>query len=157
MVMVMTTSDEFTDGASRLDMLEMLVSAASGEDGSVTEVIRPSAIVPEDAARGILLELALNDVRAGGVWLAEPSVWKRYDRPSDQGEPDLMGSIQVAYGTPTRYEITIYRVTVTRLGTEHGWTVSALTDEALAYGGLTLADCPRAQLQPPPQPFRFGN
>lgn len=150
----MNTS-ESTDGPG-MDMLEMLVSAASGEEGAVTAVIRPAAIVPEESARQILIELALHDVRAGGLWLAEPSVWRRYDRPADQGaEPQLLGSVQVAYGTPTRYEITIYRVTVTRLGTEQGWTVESLTDEALGYGGLTLAGCPRAELSAPPKPFRF--
>ncbi|HET7328856.1 MAG TPA: hypothetical protein VFJ14_16415, partial [Nocardioidaceae bacterium] len=112
----MDTTDQ-TDAAR--DMLEMLVSAASGEEGSVTEVIRPSAIVPEESARQILMELVLNDVRSGGTWVAEPSQWQRFDRPAGQGlEPNLIGSIQIAYGTPTRYEITIYRVTVTRFGTE---------------------------------------
>jgi hypothetical protein len=156
MEQVMATSGEYTESTSAADMLELLVSAASGDEGSVTEVIRPAAIVPEEAARAILLELALNDVRSGGVWLAEPSVWRRFDRPHAVGDPsELIGSVQVAYGTPTKYEITVYRVTVTRLGTEHGWTVDSLTDEVLAYGGLTLAECPRARLEQPPQPFRF--
>lgn len=67
----------------------------------------------------------------------------------------LIGAIQVAYGTPTRYEITLYRVTVTRYGTQQGWSVETLCDEALAFGGLDLATCPRATLQAPPKPFRF--
>jgi hypothetical protein len=139
-----------------VDVLELLVSEAAGDEGSVTEVIRPSAIIPEDAARHILQELALHDARAGGVWLAEPTVWRRFDRPMDGEDPtNLIGSLQVAYGTPTRYEITVYRATVTRYGTEHGWTVSSLCDEALRFGGLTLAACPRAELGSPPRPFRF--
>ena len=36
-----------------------------------------------------------------------------------------------------------------------GLTVAGLTDEALGYGDLTLAECPRAAVQPPPKPFRF--
>ena len=83
----------------------------------------------------------------------------RYDRPwegyGSPGGAELIGTIQVAYGTPTRYEITIYRVTVTKFGSDQGWTVSTLCDEALDFGGLTLADCPRAALSAPPQPFRF--
>jgi hypothetical protein len=139
-----------------VDVLELLVSEAAGDEGSVTEVIRPAAIVPEEAARHILQELALHDARADGLWLAEPTVWRRYDRPLDSDEPaELIGSLQVAYGTPTRYEITIYRVTVTRFGTERGWTVASLCDEALQFGGLTLALCPRAELAAPPKPFRF--
>jgi hypothetical protein len=63
--------------------------------------------------------------------------------------------LQVAYGTPTRYEITIYRATITTFGTVHGWTVESLCDEALDFGNLTLANCPRADLKPPPKPFRF--
>ncbi len=61
----------------------------------------------------------------------------------------------MAYGTPTKYEITIYRITVTVAGVEAGWTVESLTDEALAFGGLTLAACPRARLSDPPKPFRY--
>ena len=138
-----------------MDVLELLVSEAAGE-GSVTEVIRPSAIIPEEAARHILQELALNDARVDGTWTAEPTVWRRYDRPLDGPEPaNLIGSLQVAYGTPTRYEITIYRATVTGYGTEHGWTVASLCDEALQFGGLTLDACPRAELNAPPRPFRF--
>src|SRR3954454_21273280 len=138
-----------------VDALELLVSEAAGE-GSVTEVIRPAAIIPEEAARHILQELVLHDARVDGVWLAEPTVWRRYDRPLDSEEPaNLLGSLQVAYGTPTRYEITIYRVTVTRVGTECGYTVASLCDEALQFGGLPLEKCPRAELGAPPKPFRF--
>jgi hypothetical protein len=138
-----------------VDVLELLVSEAAGE-GSVTEVIRPSAIIPEEAARHILQELALHDARVDGTWTSEPTVWRRYDRPLDGDEPaNLIGSMQVAYGTPTRYEITVYRATITGFGTEHGWTVTSLCDEALKFGGLTLDECPRAELNAPPRPFRF--
>jgi hypothetical protein len=138
-----------------VDVLELLVSEAAGDEGSVTEVIRPAAIIQEEAARHILQELALHDARADGVWLSEPTVWRRYDRPLESEEPaNLVGSLQVAYGTPTRYDITVYRVTVTRFGTEHGWSVGSLCDEAFQYGGLTLANCPRAELGAPPKPFR---
>jgi hypothetical protein len=95
----------------------------------------------------------------GGSWLAEPSRWNRYDRPWSSpeapGEAGLIGSIQVAYGTPTRYEITIYRVTITTLGATLGWTVQSLSDEALGLGDLSLDACPRARLGIPPKPFRF--
>lgn len=129
------------------------------DEGVITEVIRPAAIVPEEAARAILIELSLNSARTDGLWLAEPSRWARYDQPWDDadlpGAARLIGSIQVAYGTPTRYEITIYRVTITTVGAELGWTVQSLSDEALGYGDLTLAQCPRAALTPPPKPYRF--
>lgn len=136
-----------------MEALETLVSEALGEVGSVSEVIRPSAIIPEDAARTVLVELSMRDVRTGGVWLADPSIWRRYDGPA---EKNLIGSIQVAYGTPTRYEITIFRATVTQFGTQHGWTVTSLCDEALQFGGLTLASCPRATLAAPPKRNGFG-
>ena len=129
------------------------------DEGLITEVIRPSAIVPEEAARAILVELSLRDVRNGGLWRADPSRWSLYDAPwpsaADQGNAQLVGSIQVAYSTPTRYEITIYRATITGSGTEAGWTVESLCDEALGFGRLTLASCPRAPLNEPPKPFRF--
>jgi hypothetical protein len=129
------------------------------DDGVVSQVIRPAAIVPEEAARAVLVELALRDVQNGGVWQSEPQLWSLFDRPwGGRDNPtgaELIGTIQVAYGTPTKYEITIYRVTVTRFGTEHGWTVTSLTDAALVFGDLTLDQCPRATLQAPPKPYRF--
>ncbi len=130
------------------------------DEAVVTEVIRPAAILPEAAARAVLAELSLQDVRAGGWWYAEPTVWRRYDRPCAQGEDlppemSLLGSLHVTYGTPTRYEITIYRVTVTEPGTRAGFTVESLCNEALGFAGLDLATCPRAALHAPPPPFRF--
>ncbi|HEX8003445.1 MAG TPA: hypothetical protein VF519_12195 [Mycobacteriales bacterium] len=130
------------------------------DDGVVEEVIRPAAVLPEAAARLVLVELALRHIDAGGVWDASPTTWHRYDRPRDPADPNpiesrLVGTLQVAYGTPTKYEITVYRATVTRLGTDAGWTVESLCDEALGYGGLTLATCPRASLAAPPKPFRM--
>jgi hypothetical protein len=41
-------------------------------DVVVTEVIRPAAVVPATSARSILVELALDDVQMGGVWLCSP-------------------------------------------------------------------------------------
>jgi len=144
-----------------VDAWEFLV-AETQDEGVVTEVIRPAAVVPEEAARAILMQLALRDVRLGGLWDTEPALWRRFDKSWDNGstneasEPSqLLGTIQVAYGVPTRYEITIFRATITRVGTEQGWTVEGLCDEALAYGDLSLATCPRADLKPPPQPFLF--
>ena len=51
--------------------LEMLVSE-SYDEGVVTEVIRPAAILPEEPARAVLVELALRDVQHGGDWLVRP-------------------------------------------------------------------------------------
>src|SRR5436305_4605526 len=143
--------------AADVAQLEML-SAAVNDDFIVTEVIRPAAVLPELAARAILAELALRDVRAEGQWLANPSTWQRYDRPWDGADGDagcalLMGELQVAYGTPTRYDVTVFRVTISRQGTAAGWTVATLCDEAFGFGGLTLASCPRAALNAPPKPF----
>lgn len=124
----------------------------------ITEMIRPAAIVPEEAARAILVELTLHNVQSGGTWQAEASRWNRYDQaweaPDDPGRAGLIGGIQIAYGTPTKYEITIYRVTITLHGSQLGWTVQTLSDEALGFGDLTLAQCPRAPMQAPPKPFR---
>ena len=142
-----------------MNELERLASEAVDE-GVVSEVIRPAAILPEGATRDVLMQLALHDVRVGGLWQADPSVWRRFDRPWDgqdggPGDAALLGTIQVAYGIPTRYEITIFRATISELGHASGWTVESLCDEALGYGGLTLATCPRASLAAPPRPFRF--
>ncbi|MBV9098860.1 MAG: hypothetical protein JO079_12465 [Frankiaceae bacterium] len=142
-----------------MDAWESL-AALTQDEGAITEVIRPAAVLPEEAARAVLMQLALRDVRLGGVWDTEPALWRRYDTSWVAGHDQdtsaqLLGSIQVAYGVPTRYEITIFRATVTRAGSEQGWTVESLCDDALQYGALTLASCPRADLKPPPKPFRF--
>jgi hypothetical protein len=136
------------------------VANEAPDEGAVTEVIRPAAVIPEDAARTILMALALRDVRVDGLWEAEPTVWRRFDQTWDgpngtPGAAELLGTIQVAYGVPTRYEITLFRATITTLGSRHGWSVSDLCDEALGFGGLTLDTCPRADLKPPPRPFHF--
>jgi hypothetical protein len=142
-----------------VDDLELLVSEAY-DDGVVTEVIRPAAVIPENSARHILMELALHDVRMEGQWWSEPTTWRRYDHAwngadGGAGDAQLLGTIQIAYGCPTRYEITIFRATITRAGGQAGLTVNSLCNEALEFGSLTLQTCPRADLKPPPQPFRF--
>jgi hypothetical protein len=142
-----------------VDDLELL-SAQAYDEGVVTEVIRPAAVLPEEAARHVLMELALHDVRIGGHWWSEPATWRRYDAPwngtdGGTGSANLIGTIQVAYGVPTRYEITIFRATITKAGAEIGLTVDKLCNEALGYGGLSLDNCPRADLKPSPRPFRF--
>lgn len=127
------------------------------DEGIVTEVIRPAAVVPEEAARVILAALQAQSVDRGGTWVATARSWARYDRTGvhPDGSPvgDLIGTIEAIYGAPTKYDITIYRATVTSVGTAAGWTVASLCDEPLSHGGLSLATCPRATLQPPPQPF----
>lgn len=132
-----------------MNELEMLMAEAYDE-GVVAEVIRPAAVLHESAARLILLELAGREVRAGGVWYVENSLWRRYARPWQAGETGadatthaLAGTIQVAFGTPSPQEMTVYRATVTRRGADLGLTAEGLCDEALAFGGLTLAGCRR--------------
>ncbi len=140
-----------------LDPFEELAAAAY-EDVAVTEVIRPAAVLPEEAARIVLVELAVRDVRASGLWWSSPTLWQRWSHPwvdEDPNSSELIGSLQVTYGTPQRYAITIYRATITTYGAAIGWSVEALCDEALGYGGYTLDDCPRADLTPPPPPFRM--
>ncbi|NHC12548.1 hypothetical protein [Motilibacter deserti] len=118
--------------------------------GLVAEVIRPAAILPAGAARGVLVEIAGRSVARGGLWHCEPTLWSRYDRPwntaTDPGPARLVGTLQVAHGTPSRFETTVYRVSVTVHGTELGWSVSSLCDETLGFGGTDLASCPRAAL-----------
>jgi hypothetical protein len=143
---------------SEVDPFEEL-AAAVYEDVAVAEVIRPSAVLPESSARTVLVELAMRDVRGEGLWWSSPTLWQRWDKPWDgheeAGSAQLVGSLHVTYGAPSRYAITIYRATITDLGVAAGWTVSSLCDEALGYAGFSLADCPRADLVPPPPHFRM--
>ena len=128
--------------------------------GDATTVIRPSAVLDDRAARSVVAELEMRDVSKGGVWSASSGVWQRYDRAWDgpagtRGASTLMGTIAAVYGTPSKYDITIYRVTTTEHGRAAGWDVEGLCDDALQYAGLTLATCPRVPLVAPPVPDPF--
>jgi hypothetical protein len=132
---------------------------ARREDFATSEVIRPAAILHELAAREILLGLAEDDVRDGGYWWTSTGVWRRYDRPWPKGanEPGPavhLGTISSIYDSPQRYSVTIFRASITPEGLEEGWTVESLCNDALKHSGLTLIGCPRAELMPPPLPFR---
>jgi hypothetical protein len=113
-------------------------------------------VLPRAEAEKVVEALTALDVGSGGVWNVNPGLWQRYDKPWDGpggmiGASQLVGTIGSAYGSPTRYEITLYRVTITAFGVEHGWTVERLCDDALEHAGLTLANCPRAALAQPPE------
>ena len=99
--------------------------------GDATTVIRPSAILAERAARAVVSELESRDVSRGGVWSASSGVWQRYDEPwngvgGTRGTAQLVGTVAAVYGTPNKYDITIYRVTITQQGQATGWTVEQL-------------------------------
>jgi len=124
---------------------------------AVTQIIRPAAILSEDAAKKVLAALTARDARASGTWNSSPSVWERYDRswdgPHAPGSAKMMGSISVVYDSPRRYQITIYRAIITIHGHDQGWEVGTLCDEALGFAGLSLLTCPRADLTNPPPVF----
>jgi hypothetical protein len=117
-----------------------------------TAVIRPSAVLTAERAVEIIKELEMRDVSKGGLWSATAGLWQRYDHPWDgpggtHGTAMLVGTIGAVYGTPSKYDITIYRVTVTEHGIRQGWGVESLCDDALKFVGLTLATCPRTSLE----------
>ncbi|MEP7054796.1 MAG: hypothetical protein ABI912_06070 [Actinomycetota bacterium] len=127
------------------------------------QIIRPAAILPEQAAAVIVSALSANDVSRGGLWNASVAVWQLYDRPwsgiaGTRGDAQLVGTIAVVYDSPRRHQITIYKASVTDFGIEIGATVNSLCDAALGFAGLTLANCPRADLAAPPgaDPFHFA-
>lgn len=126
-----------------------------------SRVIRPAAILHDEVARELLAALAEQDVAAGGVWNVSIGLWQRYDQPwngpgGTMGDAKLVGTVATVYAAPTKFELTIYRVTVTEHGAQLGWTVESLCDDALGPVGLTLETCPRAELPnaPAPDPFR---
>src|SRR4051794_29133418 len=131
--------------------------AALTGSGELTKVIRPAAVVPEASAARIIEQLSMRDVGRGGVWNVSPTLWQRYSGAWDgiggtTGSAVLIGSIAVAYETPVRNHITIYRVTITEGGRDLGWTIEALCDEALGYGGVPVGARPRGRLLLPPAP-----
>jgi hypothetical protein len=125
-----------------------------------TRVIRPAAILRPQEVEQVLHALGELDVSAGGMWNTNPGLWQRYDKPWDgvggmAGSSKLVGTVGAAYGQPTKYEITIYRVTVTDHGMATGWSVEGLCNDALGHAGLTLDNCTRAELTDPPTPDPF--
>src|SRR5947209_18466098 len=89
-------------------MRMQLVGVEQYVDGVISEVIRPAAIVPEEAARAILAELRLRSVELSGCWVATAQRWSRYSGPGvdSNGQPlgELVGVIEAVYGASTRYE-----------------------------------------------------
>lgn len=141
-----------------MSALEDLVSAAMGET-AVSEVIRPAAILSEQAAHAILMALLQHDVRNGGCWESQPNCWQLWNQPwngpvDTAGTAILLGTIQVTYGVPTRHEITIHRASITLAAVAAGITIEELCNHALRHAGLDIATCPRAVLRQPPRPFR---
>jgi hypothetical protein len=128
------------------------------ENFATTEVIRPAAVLMEESAKRILAGLADNDVHTGGTWWTTPGIWRRYDQawPTDSDEPGPavhLGTISCVYDSPQRYSVTIFRASITPEGVAAGWNVEELCDDALKFSDLTLASCPRAQLNPAPGAF----
>jgi hypothetical protein len=128
------------------------------DDFASQEVIRPAAVLSENNARLILQGLSRDDVLAGGLWWTRVGTWRRYASPwssgtQEPGEAVHIGTISSVYDSPTRYAVTVFRVSMTAYGLRQGWTTTSLCDEAFAHAGLTLADCPRANLHPAPRPF----
>jgi hypothetical protein len=152
-------SEDKVPGVAQREAVESLASRLY-DDVTVTEVIRPAAVLSESNARRVLDGLRADDVRSGGHWHAEPGCWRLFERPwkgkdeRSAAAAGLIGSIQVAYGMPTRWEITIFRATITVVGSRTGYTVDSLCNEALGYAELTLQNCPRIDMPAPPRAFR---
>ena len=152
-------SEEKQPGVSQREAVESLASRMY-DDVTVTEVIRPAAVLSERSAHLVIEGLKRDDVRKGGRWHGEPGCWRLFERPwkgkdeRSAAAAGLIGSIQVAYGMPTRFEITIFRATITQVGTRLGYTVDSLCNGALSWADLTLATCPRIDMPAPPRAFR---
>ena len=126
---------------------------------TVTEQIHPAAVLAEEPGHVVIMGLSAIDVRHNGVWDVSTGSWTRYDQPwlsaHDPGDSVAVGAVHVTYGVPSRYDITLYRVSITAHGAELGWTVPGLVDEVLRPAYLTLDTIPRAALKEAPRPFRF--
>lgn len=134
------------------------MSAGAVEQFASQEVIRPAAVLSEMHTRQILAGLARDDVTAGGHWWTRVGTWRRYENPwqpgaDEPGDAVHLGTISCVYDSPTRYCVTVFRVSMTSYGLRRGWHTASLCDDAFRHAGLTLADCPRAQLLSPPRPF----
>lgn len=135
-----------------------MTATVRDEDIASQEVIRPAAVLSEPATRLILQGLARDDVMAGGLWWTRVGVWRRYESPwapgsREPGDAVHIGTLSSVYDSPSRYCVTVFRVSLTTYGLSQGWTTTSLCDAAFSYAGLTLADCPRASLNAAPRPF----
>jgi len=122
------------------------------------EVIRPAAVLSDIHAKLILQGLAEDDVARGGLWWTRVGSWRRYSTPwaegtDEPGEALHIGTISCVYDSPARYCVTVFRVSLTSYGLEHGWSTASLCDEAFSHAGITLADCPRATMPSVPPVF----
>jgi hypothetical protein len=132
--------------------------ATDQEDFAAQEVIRPAAVLSEANARLILAGLAADDVQSGGFWWTRVGTWRRYAQPWAPGEEDPgaavhIGTISCVYDSPARFCVTVFRVSMTSYGLRAGWTTESVCNDAFKHAGLTLLDCPRASIAPPPRPF----
>jgi hypothetical protein len=117
-------------------------------------------VLADATVREVLADLSAQDVKRGGVWLVEAGHWHRYDRPwnGDDGGPGTaqrLGGVHVAYGTPTRYEVTVYRATITEAGARCGWTVPDLLAQVLRSVALTADNHRQLEQKSAPKPFRL--
>src|SRR3954454_20625276 len=124
---------------------------------STERVIRPAAIIPEHAARQLMAWVAVHDVTHGGVWAHDIGYFKRFSGPFDgvggmRGSAVLLGTIHVTWD---KYDVTIFRVSITEDGVAVEMTVEAACTDPLAHAALTRATCPRATLAPAPAPDPF--
>ncbi len=135
-----------------------MTTAPLQEEFASQEVIRPAAVLSEAHARLIIAGLAADDVQAGGFWWTRVGTWRRYAQPwapgaDDPGDAVHIGTISCVYDSPARFCVTVFRVSMTSYGLRSGWTTERLCNEAFKHAGLTLRDCPRASLTPPPKPY----
>jgi hypothetical protein len=49
----------------------------------------------------------------------------------------------ITFNQPANFYVTVYRVSITEVGGQQGWTVDKLADEVLRFADLTLETCPR--------------
>jgi|BarGraIncu00222A_1022003.scaffolds.fasta_scaffold00073_6 hypothetical protein len=134
-----------------------MADPSSGDE----RILRPGAVLDSRNAIRVTTELNRQDVSKGGAWNVGTSLWQRFDQPwngphGQRGDARLVGSIGVMYDSPSRHQITLYRVTITPDGTELGWSVDRLCDDALSWIGLTLANCPRATIAQAPRADPFA-
>jgi len=114
----------------RLAGQRMIAHVASTEFAS-SEVIRPAAVLSDSHARLILAGLAADDVQAGGHWWTRVGVWRRYAGPwspgaDGPGSAIQLGTVSCVYDSPSRYSVTVFRVSLTIFGLHQGLNAVAV-------------------------------
>ncbi len=126
--------------------------------------VRDDVVLAAERARALLAEAAQRDVARGGVFSPGPAGVQVWSGPwnavsGGPGTAEHLGSVDWSWDSPATGYVTVYRVMLTKAGSQRGLTTDALLTDVLALAGVdapTRSAVPAAglALPLPRDPFR---